>query len=93
MSDPERYDFQIDIEHVGKLGSCKVRIIEVPGKRAKTSDHRLKGQQGRSQYNTCGKVHKGVFRSRGLGCYKCGGVGHVNRYCPHGASPLYFHCD
>ena len=39
----------------------------------------------------CMKQHEGVCQSRGLGCYKCGRFGHVNKDCPQGTSSLCFH--
>ena len=40
----------------------------------------------------CGKLYDGFCSSRGLGCYKCGKIGHVSRDFPQGAIPLCFHC-
>lgn len=70
-----------------------MHILEGPIKRPKTSDQLFRGQQGQSQYNTCGKLHDGVCHSKGLGCYKCGRFGLVIKDCPQGASPLYVHYD
>ena len=36
--------------HLGKIGSCQVRIVEGPGKRPMTSDRRAKGQQESVQH-------------------------------------------
>ena len=64
------YRCEIDLEHPGKRGLCQVRIVEGPGKRPMTSDHRVKGQQGLSQCSAYEKVHEGVCHSKGLGCYR-----------------------
>ena len=51
-----------------------MRIVEGPGKRPMTSDHRVKGQQGLSQCSAYEKVHEGVCHSKGLGCYRVAGL-------------------
>ena len=73
---------EIELEHLGRRASDQVHIVEGLGKRTKASDQRLRGQQSRSQCNTCGKLHDGTYRSRGLGCYKCGMIDPVSRDCP-----------
>ena len=65
---------EIGLERPRKRGLCQVSIVEGHRKRPLTSDHRVKGQRGRSQRRTCGKVHKGVYCSKGLGYYKVAGL-------------------
>ena len=60
---------EIDLDHIGKRGPHQVYILGGPEKRPKISDQRVRGQHGWIQYNTFGKIHDGVFRSKGLG--KC----------------------
>ncbi|XP_052621696.1 uncharacterized protein LOC128127284 [Lactuca sativa] len=83
---------KIDLEHTEKR-SDQVHTMEGMGKRPKTSDQHSRGHQDQSQCNMYGKLQDGACRSRGLGCYKCGQVGHISKDCPQGASPLCFHCD
>ena len=58
---------EIDLEHLGKRVSNQVPIVGGPGKRPKSSDQGLRGQQCRGQRSVCGKMHNGGCHSRGLG--------------------------
>ena len=79
------------MEYLGKRGPDQLQAREGPVKRPRTSDQRLRGQQGRVQCNMCRKLHYGVCLSRDMGYYKCGRVAHVSRDCPQETSPLCFH--
>lgn len=46
---------EIDLEHLGKRKAFQVQTIGSPMKRPNISDQRLRGQQGRGNYDTSGK--------------------------------------
>ena len=75
-------EHEINLDYIRKRGEIRCRLGRVMGR-----DPRLQtsvGQQGRGQFNRYGKLHNGGCCSKGLGCYKCGMVGHVTKDCPQG---------
>ena len=63
---PGARERKIDFDYLEQRGSCHVNLVEDLGKRSKSLDQLLRGQQGRIRYSACGKMHKGVFRFKAL---------------------------
>ena len=62
-----------------------MNLVEDLGKRSKSSDQLLRGQQGRIKCSTCGKLHDGVFIPRvwlsvPLGLFPCSCLGYTFKH-------------
>lgn len=79
--------------HLRKRNIEQVQTTGGPTKRPNTSNQRLRGQHGRGHCDKCRKKNEGVCPSRGMGCYKYGGIGHVRRDLPKGLSLICLYCN
>lgn len=76
------WEQEVEIELRSKRKSVLVQSTEGLTKKPKTIDSRDRGHQGPGHCGKCGKPYDGVCRSGGIGCFKCGEIGHSSRDCP-----------
>ena len=77
--DSQGRETKIDIEHLRKRKAEAGQTNGVSSKKIKGFDSRSKGQKGQSRCGKCGRLHEGVCRAGGSGCYKCGKTGTLAR--------------